>query len=245
MGTPSRYPSGVSTSPAEQVFGALHSPNPVRDHVYSNDWDQYVPGDWTITTTTGSNALQVADGGVMRLSTAASGSDIQSIRKLPAAFKFTAGSQLWFAVLLNVATNATSVCRAGLMTGGTDLIPTDGVYFSKAAAGVWEFNMKVAGATTTLSNIATAVDGAYLALGFYYDGKATPTMNVFSSSGMTLPTAVGNFNNSGGRYVVATGVMTNLPASILAPTLALQTSTAAIRTMDIDYMVAANEVNRF
>ncbi len=241
-----RYPSGVSTAPWGQLFGQLPLPNPVRDHVYANDFDTYAAADWTVTTTTGTSALVAANGGVLRLSTAASSSDIQANQKLPAAFSFISGAQLWFGVLMSIATNATSVARAGLMTGGTTLVPTDGVYWAKAAAGAWDFVVKTGGATTTLAGIGgTPTDGTLFALGFYYDGNTTnPTLRAYSSIGMTLPSVAAGNNNSGGQ-VVGAPVLTNLPASLLAPTIAIQASTAAIRTLDLDYLVCANDINRF
>lgn len=248
MPSVTRFPAGVSTSPSNQLLGNFRDPNPINMHVLESDWDQYIAGDWTITTTTGSNALQAADGGIMRLSTSASSNDIQGIQKNPAAFKFTNGNQLWFGLLFSIATNATTVFRAGLMTGGTVLAPTDGVYFSKAAAGAIDFNIKTGGSTTTLSSVVAApTDGTYMALGFYYDGNpVTPRIHIFSSQGMTLPSFPTNTNgNTGGREVTQTSTLTNLPTSILAPTFAIQTSTAAIRTMDMDYFIVGGEIVRF
>lgn len=242
----SRLTQGLSIQPKGQLLGELPLPNPVRLHGYFNDFDQYVAGDWTVTTTTGTSALVAANGGVLRQTTSASSNDIQGNQKLPAAFAFVAGAQLWFGVLVTAAANATSVLRAGLMTGGTVLAPTDGVYWSKAAAGAWDFNVKTGGATTTLAGIGgTPTDAVPLALGFYYNGSTSnPTLYAYSSTGMTLPSFAGSAINTGGA-IVGSPVLTNLPASLLAPTIAIQTSTAAIKTVDWDYLVAANEVNRF
>jgi hypothetical protein len=252
MPAPVRYPNGVAAAPRLTLFGDMPIPHGIRAHEYSNDFDQYVAADWTITTSTGSNALTSGNGGRLLLSTAAGAADIQAITKNPGAFAFVAGSPVWFSCLFQTNDLASDV-RAGLVTGGTPFAPTDGVFFeSVTATGVTSLNIKTGGATTTIAAVATRAAATDIVLGFYYDGAATPTLYVYSSAGLSQ-TAFGQPAPMGGQIVaeagalatVTTNVLTNLPASVLSPMIAIRATPVAIKTCSVDYLYAANAIARY
>jgi hypothetical protein len=85
-------------------------------------------------------------------------------------------------------------------------------------------------------------------VGWYYDGKSTPSLYVFSSAGLTSPTLYERSSQyNGGALVAVQTDMTNLPAATQALTLGfgITTGASAAHTNTVDYVGAASQVNRF
>jgi hypothetical protein len=253
--TPTRYPSGVSVQARPYFYSNYPTPTQiVLSHEYANDFDTYVATDWTVTTTTGSNALTAGNGGILTLTTAAAANDIQGIQKTPAAFAFVLGEPLWFSVNVNANDTASSIF-AGLMTGGTVIAPTDGVFFSKATGqNNVSITVKTGGASTVFANVTSVNPSPTIAttLGFYYDGLGNPTLWVFSSqsnynsaSAFGAPVPIGgNMCGAFGAQATSGFLLTNLPLSNLAPTVAIEAGAAAVKTLAVDYLFAANQILR-
>ncbi|MDE2022545.1 MAG: hypothetical protein KGI71_06580 [Patescibacteria group bacterium] len=249
---PVRYPSGASVSPRNTLFGEYPSPYPIRTAEYSNDFFAYVAADWTVTASTGSTALTAGNGGQIIQTTAATLNDIQHNLKNPACIAFTPGYQTWFAV--NLQTNdLTSGVIAGLQAGGTAFAPNDGVYFTRASGSAnVALNLSKGGVTTTLAAVTTLPAATAVSLGFFYDGKSTPTLYVFSSAGLASLTAYSQPYYQGGVVVKEVGVnassgvlLTNLPVVNLSPAFGIQAGAAAAKTMTTDYLVASTEIARY
>jgi hypothetical protein len=257
--TPTRFIKGVSTSARNTVLGNLPIPNWLDPRIYLNDFDDYTAGNWTTTTTTGTNALVAAPGGVLRLSTAATSSDIQHIAKLPASFNLVAGNQFWFTCSISVNDNISGFI-AGLQAGGTAFAPTDGIYFQKVTGSAnVDFVIRRASTSTTLTAVTTIVAAAQTSFGFYYDGKQNPTIYAFSSTPVAAQNPLTAFGTQplyflGGVMVGSIGnesptstSLANLPlaATNLSQAIGIQAGAAAIKTLDCDYMLAATEQLRY
>jgi hypothetical protein len=255
--TPTRFLKGVSTSAKNTVLGNYMSPNQLDPHEYVNDFDTYAAADWTITTTTGTNALVAGNGGILRLSTAATSSDIQHIAKNPAAFNIVPGNQMWFLVSINLNDNVSGFI-AGLQAGGTAFAPVDGIYFSKVTGSAnVDFTIRRASTSTTLSAVTTIGAATQTSFGFYYDGKQNPTIYVFSATPSiagAAQTAFGQPYFIGGVMVGSIGAesptstsLANLPlaATGLTQAVGIQAGAAAIKTLDCDFLMAATEQLRY
>lgn len=257
--TPSRFIKGISTSGQGSLLAQFPQSNPLDPRAYVNDWDTYTAADWTITTTTGTNALVAAPGGVLRLTTAATLNDIQAIIKNPASFNLVAGNQFWFSISLSVSDNI-SAFIAGVQAGGTAMAPTDGIYFQKASGSAnVDFVIRRASTSTTLAAVTTIVAAQQTSLGFYYDGKQDPTIYAFSSTPVQANTPLAAFGTQplyflGGVAVGSIGAqsptstsLANLPlaATNLSQCLAFQAGAAAVKTCDMDYMLCATEMLRY
>lgn len=240
MSAPTRNPNGITNVPVINPWGMYVAPAPCMSHEYFNDWDNYTAGDWTITTSTGSNSLTAGNGGLLSLVTAASNNDIQHIAKNPAAFAFASGYQFWFSTRMMLTDSTNSAAIAGVQAGGTAFAPTDGVYFSKATAGqVWTLNLTASSSTTTLTfdTTANAADSTYQVLSFYYDGRDTPTL-----TGWICDVSKPGIANI--KSVKSTQTMTNLPTANLTQAIGVKAGAAAAKTLRSDYLFVANEVNR-
>ena len=259
--TVARLSSGLSTARTPQdLFGNFPKPFLVPANYYENDFNTYAAADWTVAPATGTSALTAALGGALLLTTGAVSGNGQGNALTPVSMGFNPGYQTWFAINILLADNSNPNWIVGLTAGGANA-PTSGVYFTKATA-VRTVNLVLnkAGTLTTIALPGSpAQDATALALGIYYDGKGTANLYGYSSSGLTasgvaapLPTAFGAPPIYGGARVVSASSdglnanpLTNLPTVNLQPSFFVQTNTALAKTMQVDYVVAACEINRF
>lgn len=247
MPVPVRYPSGVATSPPKFLYGNFPAPTPPRVAQYFNDFSTYAAGDWTVTASTGTTALTSGAGGKIIQSTAASNNDVQANEQVTTSWQFIAGAQLWFNINVALSDATSSLFLAGLANTFATMAPTDGVYFSKAAAST-TLNLIVRKASTsTTIAVGTMANATAYSLGFYYDGKESPTLYVYSSIGLPANNAFGQPYYPGGVVVAAAGaesanVLTNLPTAALTLGFGVKAGAVAIKTSTVDYVLAAQEV---
>ena len=259
--TPTRFFSGVSTQKPNTLFGNFYRPCPVGTYDVFDDFDWYNATRWPVGLATGTTAGQAGSGGQIILTTGAVSGNQQSNHLANKSFTLTPGYQSWLAINITLATSAVPNFLVGLIGGGTDAAPTDGIYFTKPTASqIVSMNIAKASAVTTLTPTSVVADATALTLGFYYDGRPTPTLYAFSSA--AFPTTYYNaafaqpqifggfmFGAMGGDQTVATPLQSlgNLPlaATTLNPAFMLQTNAAAAVTMVVDYCFASEEIARF
>lgn len=200
MTTPTRFTSGVSTQKVNQTLGMFGSPDPTASGLDFKDFQQYVAADWTVTNTTShaTIGLVAGAGGLLSLVGGASSvtNDIAAIIANPLNFNFASTQQVWFYTGFKVTTAANDQIQLGLTAANSALTPTGGMYFNKAAgASTIDFIVRKASTSTTQSAVATLVDGTFIRLGFYYNGKDAVDVfvndaKVYSQTVVTnLPTA--------------------------------------------------------
>lgn len=134
---PTHFPSGVNTSVRGSTLYEMPATDWTRMHTYFNDFDTYVVGDWTITTTeagagSATEALGNADGGVLVITNDAADNDADFFQKVGESFKFVSGKKLWFKARFKVSDATQSDFVMGLqITDTTPLDVSDGVFFMK------------------------------------------------------------------------------------------------------------------
>ena len=248
---PVRYPSGVSTSPRLWTFGDYPFRTPMRLNEYFTDFNTYNSGDWTVTAgSTGTAALADGNGGLLVLTTAATNADIEALQLVKKSFAFTGASQLWFSINVSLSDATASAFMAGLGNDLSGLAPTDGVYFSKAAASTTLNLLITASSVSTTIPVGTMANATAYTLSFRYTGTSSPAIQVFSTIGLTAPQAYSSSYFSGGNQMVASAAsgntydLTNLPASttLLTAGVSLKAGAAAVKTATIDYFLASEEI---
>lgn len=168
----------TARDPATHIFG--RAPNfwdPTVWHVYFNDFDNYVAGDWTITTTEAgggdaTEALTDADGGVLLVTCDVADNDNDFFQKKGESFLFVAGKPMLFGMRFKV-NDATQIDFVmGLqITDTSPLAVTDGIYFRKDDGdALLDFVVIKDSSATTATGIATVADDTYLSVEWYYDG---------------------------------------------------------------------------
>lgn len=221
-----RLPAGLSTRKSTHPLGQFTRPDPTDAHIWMNDFDQYVAGDWTITVVgTSTPALVAGDGGVLGITTSATSADSTFLQKTIGAFTFETGKQAWFACRFKVSTLATTVAVGLQVIDTTPLDVTDGIYFLSTTATGAVTGICRKNATTGSTSVAagTLVADTFTELAWYYDGKDTVT-----------------FYQDGAVKGSVTGVAASyLPDTTTTVSFGVQTDSANARTMTVDYFLAA------
>lgn len=233
MGAPTRFPSGMTNVSKANPLGMFVAADPTKAHVFFDDFDRYVVGDWTITTTeagagSATEALTDADGGVLLVTNDAADNDADFFQKVGESFLMAAGKQAWFKARFKVSDATQSDFVMGLqITDTSPLDATDGIYFMKDD-GDANLDFYVRKDATTGSNsasaIATVVSDTYLSVAWYYDGRGSVHYYVDDVHKGTLSAS-----------------STYLPDTELTVSFGIQNGEAVAKTMSVDYIFAAKE----
>lgn len=232
---PTRFTNGVTNNTKENILGQLIDTDPTRLHTYFNDFDTYVAGDWTITTTEGGSgdateALTDADGGVLLITNDDADNDNDFFNKVGESFLMEAGKKAYFKARLKVSDATQSDFVMGLqITDTSPLAVTDGIYFQKDDGDAnLDFHVTKDSTSTSASAITTVSDDTYITVAFFYNGVDEVVYAASTSS--TNPTILGKL------------ATTNLPDDEeLTISFGIQNGEAAAKTMSVDYIYAAKE----
>jgi hypothetical protein len=251
---PVRYTSGVSTSAVGYALADYTFRTPMRLNEFFTDFNTYNAGDWTVTaSSSGTIALRDYNGGAITVTTATSAADVEGAQLKNKSFAFTTGSQVWFSINISLTTATTPALMMGLSNTFAALAPTDGVYFSKVAGSTTMNLLITAGSTSTTLAVGTMADATQYTFSFYFDGKPTPTLKVFSTIGYSTPTAFSVPYYNGGNQEVnsassetgATNTLVNLPtpSTLLTAGFAIKSSGGTLAGIGIiDYFLASEEI---
>lgn len=234
MGSPVRFPFGVTNVAPETPFAQLGLPSPLSYHTYFNDFDSYVVTSiWTETKTgAGTVAETDGDGGILLITNAAADNDNVFVQKIGESFLPTSGKKLFFEARFTVSDATQSDWVFGLqVTDTTPLDVTDGIYFQKDD-GDTNIDFYVSKDATTGRLTSTAVTTAsaaatYMRLSFYFDGKRY--IKVWKDG-----VQVANVD------LTAT-LTTYLPDTELTVSFGIQNGEAVAKTMSVDYVFVAQE----
>jgi hypothetical protein len=221
-----RFTSGLSTRKPTHPFGSYTHPDQTDEHRFMDDFNFYTAANWTITVVgTSTPALVSGDHGILGITTSAVSSDSTFLQKLPESYSFETGKPAWFGARFKVSA-LTAVVVMGLQV--TDTTPedvTDGIYWvSTTATGALTAYVR-RNATTGSSSVAagTLVADTYTELAWYWDGRDTVT---FYQDGV----AKGSITGVAAAY---------LPDTTTAISFGVRTTSAAAKTMSVDYVFAS------
>lgn len=230
MAAPTRYPNGVTNVLRTAATGMMGMPDPTKFHTFFDDFDRYVVGDWTITTTeagagSATEALGNADGGVLVITNDDADNDADFFQKVGESFKFESGKKLWFKARFKVSDATQSDFVMGLqITDTTPLAVSDGVYFQKDDGDAnLDFHVTKNATSTSASAVATVVSDTYLVVGFHYNG--VDEVQYFVDD-----------------VQLGTSAVTNLPDDEeLTVSFGIQNGEAVAKIMTLDYVFVAKE----
>lgn len=206
------------------------TPGDMSAHVYFNDFDTYVAGEWTLTTVeagsgSATEALANVDGGVLLVTNDDGAADADWFQKIGESFKFASGYRTWFAVRFKTSDAEQSNLVFGLQITDTDpIVVSDGVYFRKDDGDqLIDFVVCKDSAVTADTGIATLEDDTWMILAFYFDGASTLVPYVDGVRGTPV-------------------ALTNLPNDEeLTISFGIQNGEAVAKTLSVDYIYAAKE----
>ena len=256
MVTPVRYPGGISNAAPWQFFSGMGVPNPFFYHQFADDFDT-VPSTTVGWTPTGTVAAGTTDGGTVVLTTAASAAAFSEIQRTNVSFQPVAGKKLYFVarVSLSDITNASLI--AGLMpsTATPFTSPANGVWITKPSGGT-SFNLVVVNNSVTTTTVIpaaaiTIANNVAFDVGIYITNGQSNTLQgttITASVGPTLVsyvpqsgTGAANSTNRAPNVVSTAPLITTLQATVLAPTLAVQTGNSSALTATFDFVGAFRE----
>ncbi len=220
------FPGGVSTTD-NGVFHKAPFPDPFQYHIYKNDFDTYVSGDWTVTKPGSGTTIALADGsgGLLSLANTSTDDDLISHQLAIESFKFVANKKAFFAIKFKIDDATQCDFTVGLvLRDTTPLAFTDGCGFTKAdGSTAISFTSLKNSSGTTKTSAATFVNDTFITLGYYFDGNK---FYVYADDQLVHTTAVN---------------ATICDDEELTVTFAFQNGSAAARTMTVDYVFAGVE----
>lgn len=224
---PTNFLGGVTNVAESVTLGSYIAPDPTAAHVWFDDFDAYVAGNWTVTETDAgaTQAITDADGGVLALTNSAADNDLNQIQWAKETFRLAANKKLWMKARFKVSDATQSDLLVGLYITDTSPVaskPSDGVFFQKLD-GSTSLTLEVGkNSTYSSATVATMASDTYVVVGLYYDGTA---FQVFAND-----VRVGS--------VAATNLVDD---EDLAVGIAVQNGDANARTLSIDYLMIAKE----
>lgn len=229
--TVTRWPNGVNDTADNAVLANFRGLNPLRYQTYFDDFNFYIPTQWTVTETQAgaTQALTAGDGGQLSLVNSAADDDVNQIQKLPAAFLPVIGKRLFMKCRFSVSDLVDSDVAIGLINASADATvlanSVDGIFFLKAdnANSVSIFCRQ-----DNAAGSVTAVVGALVAgfndLDAYYDGG---DRLYFALNGTVV-----------GSLAVSAAVF---PNAITTITVCVKNGAAAAKTLIADRVYVAQE----
>ena len=231
------FTSGVTNVVTGGTGEFLKQPDPIKYHVYHEDFDKYTASDWVITTTEGgsgnaSEALGDGDGGLLVVTNDDADNDSDEFQwaggsgGVIESFKYEAAKGLYFKTRFKVSDATQSDFAIGLAITDTTFIDgtTDGIFFRKADGATSIELVIEKDSTETTVSCGDAADDTFMTLGFYYDPR------------------IRKFSVYKDNVKVGTAVNTNAPDDEeLAVSFAIQNGAAAAKVMTLDYISAGKE----
>jgi len=229
MGTPVRYPNGVTNNTPTSATGFLPVPDPSNVQMYFNDFHVYTAGDWTETATsvgTGTSASAISDaaGGVVTLTSAANENDGAFYESQGESWTITAGKKMWIKVRFKTSDATQSDIIFGLhSTSTTPQTAANRFLFESVdgSAAVY-FNSDDNTNDEDSTTVATLADATWITLAAYYDGA-------------------GNVLLFADNVHITTFTPTTIPTTELALGWGQLNGSASVETLDVDYILVAKE----
>jgi hypothetical protein len=235
-----RFTSGVNTAMPDDALGnypmidPFHSsgtqaPVSATNNIgygvaeYKNDFHVMAATEYTLTGTgTPSFAVTNGAGGIALLSTSIGASD-SAVAIMPTLnHQYVAGQNAWYSTTINLSDATTCALVAGLKDAVSE---SNGIWFSKASASTSVLlNIKVATVAITPIAITTAANATMIELAWYYNGA---DLLVYAND-----------------VFIARVLYASLPTVVMAPIYSLTNGSGVIRTLSIDYILAAEELAR-
>jgi len=228
MTTPQRFTKGVTNVASDNPMNQLIIPDPTSVHLYYNDFDNYVAGDWIVTETNAAatEALTDADGGALLITNTAVDDDLVGMQLAKESFVFASGKKLWFKARLTLGDATQADCVVGLHVTDTSPVasaPSDGVYFRKDDGDTnWDFMVRASSVDISETAAIGAASTNAIALAFYFDGVDT----------------FGYYVDGVKKGSVTT---TSFPTTELNLSFCIQNGEAVAKTLTVDYVMSCKE----
>lgn len=247
-GLTTRIPQGVTNAEQWQTMGLAGLLDPTWAHTYTNDFDQYVAADFTLSGTgTPAAALAAGNGGILNLSTTAGATDSAFLIKNPVAFNVNTATKQTFFKFAGTVSRTDGAFYCGLAsTAVAEASLVNGIVLYKAAAGTTFILDVIVGSAHTSVALPTAcviAAGTYIELGIVVDmvGNVLAFWNPTTGNNPVQPSQPFANPASMVRGAVAMIPAPALPTVTLAPIVSYTNGSANATTVAVDYLVTSTE----
>ena len=235
MSSPQRFSKGVTNVTSDKTMGQLVIPDPTSVHVFMDDFNKFVPGDWFITrihagTTAGTETISDADGGILVITPATADDDstyfqhkaYDNVSTASEIFTFEAGKKLYFKARFKVSDVTQSDFFVGLQSADTTPLtsPVDAAWFisddgdANLDFGIYSSSVSLLADT----GVATLANDTYFTVGFWADGVSG--LHYFYNDVEVGDTTV------------------SLPTAEMTISFGVRNGAAAAKVMSVDYICA-------
>lgn len=236
----SRFAQGQTNTRDQGIMSDLYVNDRIgKIHEYSQDFDQFIAGDWTVTLGGGSQALIAGDGGINQLQSAASAATL--IQKTPANYQLAKTFRTWGRFTSQIDSILGAVFHGLVNATVAPFTPanvTDGIYMLTDGTGAVSFAIAVGGVRTIVAANVLLVAAAQYQYSFYYDGAvyaSAPNGRVvheLSGPGVSAKVRIAQVVPAGNAFPGAVN---------LAPISGVNATTAVARTMLLDTIWVAKD----
>ena len=249
----SSLPGGFTNAAPWQTMAAAGTNDPTWAQAYWDDFNQFLPALYSVVGV-GTPVVAVSSlgpGGQVSLTTSAAANDTTNLQVATPTFQLTPGHHLFFKAYMAInGTLAAENIYAGLFpVGASPLAANDFLGFICATGQAnWIFRSRVAGVNTdvALPPALVSVLGAPLELGFHVDRQQNVEIFLNPTTGNNpISPAAASTGAAVGRVASLQSIPSNPPIVLtqvlLSPTVGIQTTAAATKTLNVDYMVCTAE----
>lgn len=238
-----RSPGGATNAAPWQTLAQSGMEDPTWAHQDVDDFNNFAAGDYTATAVgTGAITQTPFDGGAILLSTSAGIADAVYAQRVVASHKLNAGKDAFFKFRGALSDVSASVFHCGLVaTSATPMAAADGVYLLKATGqAALSLVSRVGGVSTTVALPTTAllVNATPFELGIHVDAQGNVEA-FFNPTTGNNPISASAAAAGQSRGPVARLAAPGVTQVLLNPSFGLLNSAAAIKTLTVDYFVAA------
>lgn len=197
---------------------------------YKNDFHVYTAANWTATVVgTGTAAPVAGRNGILRLLNSAADNDNVNLQLTASgvsavSFAPLSGKAIFYETKISISDATQSDFAVGLVIADTDVITSiaDGIIFKKDDGdALLDFQTTKSSASSSDTGIHTVVANVDIVLGFKVTGSSQVEYYVNGIKKGTFTT--------------------NIPTANTTITFAIQNGEAVAKSMDIDYVIAAQE----
>jgi len=172
----SLFPGGISNTEQTSPLATMGQLDPTQFHTYFDDFDYYDSSEWTVTTTetgagTASEAIQDADGGILKITTDNATNDTDYLQFGSETFQIESGKKAWFTTKFqaSVTDNATIVIGMQI-TDTTPLDVNEGMFFMIDGDSNLDFYVENENTATSDTAITTVSNDTDVVVSWYYNG---------------------------------------------------------------------------
>lgn len=245
-------PGGVTNAAPWQTMAMAGMPDPTWSQLYFDDFNPFLAAPYsTVGVGTPVVAAVAGLGGLVSLTTSGAINDTTNLQLLLASYQATPNKQMFFKTSFTPgAVIATENIYAGLFpVGASPLAAADFIGFTCAAGQTgWVFTARIGGVSTVVPLPASCVLAASTPteLGFYIDRGGNIAIFWNPTTGNNPISASASATGQPRGRVASllqptSGTPLALTQVILAPTIGIQTTSAATKTMNVDFLVCIGE----